>query len=452
MDFWNWLTNYLLNDYLGLNRLNTVQGILNFVCVVISLFVGIFTAYRFIYLVIGFFAKRITYPEAPKDKRYAIVMSARNEDKVIKNTIDAIKKQDYPQELIDIYVVADNCRKDDKTAEIARSLGCHVYERNEPSKARKGWGLEFLFNHIKEEVGISYYDGYIILDADNVIANDFMSKMNNCYQTGKFDVISCYRCPKNFGDNIITSSYGFNFFRNILSSSRPRMVIGSYTGGTASGYLISSEILKDGWKWHRIVEDTEFTVKEMANNRRFGYTDEAICYDEQPTSFRIQMRQRFRWNKGTLAVWVLDSGKLYASFFKKPTWTKYDILWDLFPYSLITFVLGLTYNIISLVLASSGGASYDWSNFIAYTVNTILGISVAAWFAGLLGLIKEWKYIHCSLPKALLYLLVWPWYDLISIPISLISLFFKVTWKEIPHNDARNIEILNQEADSKLKD
>lgn len=449
MEFWDWLVNYLLNDYLGLNKLNTAQGVLNFVCVILTLIIGIFTAYRFVYILIGFIGKKISYPEAPKNKRYAFIISAKNEELVIRNTIESTKRQDYPSELIDIWLVADNCKEDDKTAEIARELGVHVFERHDMSKARKGWGLEFLFDHIKEEVGIEYYDAYLMLDADNVVDYQFVSKMNDAFQTGRFDVVTGYRCPKNFQDNIITSAYGFNFYRITMSNHRPRMILKSLTSGTGSGYLVSSKLLKDGWHWHRLVEDMEFVITNIANNNRLGYTDQAICYDEQPTNFWIQMRQRFRWNKGSLIVWLLDSGKLIKSFFKKPTWAKYDIYWDIFPYPLITFLIGLVYNVTSLILGLTGGAAYDWSNFLAYTLTTILGICVAAWFAGILICIKEWKNIHCSLPKAILYTLVWPWYDLISIPISIISLFFKVKWKQIPHKDSRTIEAIEEEMKQK---
>jgi len=453
MGFWDWVYNYFVNDYLGLNKLHTVQGILNFVCVILTLIIGICTVYRFIYILIGFFGKRVGYPEAPKDKRYAFVIAAKNEEKVIKNTIDSIRKQNYPKELIDIYLIADNCDEKDKTAEIARSLGCTVYERHDLSKARKGWGLELAFDNIDKAVGLAYYDGYIMIDADNVVDPEFTSKMNDAYQTGKFDVITGYRCPKNFSDNLISASYGINFYRITLSNHRPRMKVHSYTGGTGSGYLMSSKILIEngGWHWHRILEDVEFVITNISDGKRLGYTDEAICYDEQPTSLFIQLRQRLRWNKGALVVWWCDSWKLVRSFFKKPTWTKYDIFWDVFPYSLFIFVIGFIYNVVSLSLGIAGGADYNWGSFLAYTLNTILGIAIAAWVAGVLVVIKEWKYIHCSLPKALFYTLLWPLYDLISIPISIVSLFMKVKWKQIPHNDQRDIETIIKEQEEKNK-
>ena len=46
---------------------------------------------------------------AKKNHRYAVVVSARNESTVICDLIHSIKVQNYPTELIDVFVIADNC-------------------------------------------------------------------------------------------------------------------------------------------------------------------------------------------------------------------------------------------------------------------------------------------------------------------------------------------------------
>src|SRR5574344_919374 len=125
MEFWNWIVNYVKNS-LGLNLIENnpanAQGWFNLIFSCLSLLIGVLVFYRTIYAILGIFGKSRKYTAKPMDKRYAFVLSARNEEKVIGNLIDSIHKQTYPQNLIDIYVVADNC--DDKTAEVARSLGC----------------------------------------------------------------------------------------------------------------------------------------------------------------------------------------------------------------------------------------------------------------------------------------------------------------------------------------
>ena len=82
--------------------------------------------YRDLYKVIGFFSTR-KFKETPNKHKYAILIPARNEEKVIGNLIDSIRANDYPQELITIFVVADNCT--DGTARVAREKGAVCYER-----------------------------------------------------------------------------------------------------------------------------------------------------------------------------------------------------------------------------------------------------------------------------------------------------------------------------------
>ena len=96
---------------------------------------SIFVAYRVIYFIVGIFWTRK-------------FIAARNEEKVIGNLIDSINKQDYPKELLTIFVVADNCT--DKTASIARDKGCVCYERFDNVHKTKGYYLEYLFKNIEK--------------------------------------------------------------------------------------------------------------------------------------------------------------------------------------------------------------------------------------------------------------------------------------------------------------
>ena len=94
----------LIHDYfIKSNPVDTV-------CTVLIALFGIFTCYKFLYIVIGFFCKGKRFPETDERFKYAYVIAARNEEKVIENLIDSIFKQTYPRELMTVFVVADNCR------------------------------------------------------------------------------------------------------------------------------------------------------------------------------------------------------------------------------------------------------------------------------------------------------------------------------------------------------
>ena len=81
--------------------------------------------YQVLYIPISWWKKpKAHQPE--KLHRYAVLVAARNEEIVIGNLIESLRQQDYPSELVDIYVMADNCT--DHTAEAARKAGASPLE------------------------------------------------------------------------------------------------------------------------------------------------------------------------------------------------------------------------------------------------------------------------------------------------------------------------------------
>lgn len=165
------------------------------------------------------------------------------ENAVIGNLIKSIKAQNYPSELIDVVVVADNCT--DNTAEIARSCGAIVYERFNKVLVGKGYALDYAFNKIKEDEGdYTAYDGYFIFDADNVIDRNYVREMNKTFDQG-YRVVTSYRNSKNFDTNWITSGYSLWFCREAKYLNNPRMILKTSCAVSGTGFLTSSEIINE---------------------------------------------------------------------------------------------------------------------------------------------------------------------------------------------------------------
>ena len=107
---------------------------------VIRWVISIFAIHSTLYWIIGFFFTRKFKP-AEKLHKYAICVAARNEEAVIGNLLDSIKAQDYPSELLTVFVVADNC--DDATAKVAREKGAICYERfNDTDRTKESFILD----------------------------------------------------------------------------------------------------------------------------------------------------------------------------------------------------------------------------------------------------------------------------------------------------------------------
>ena len=160
-------------------------------------------AYQMFYVIVALIGdyrdkKKSKVPFCGKQHRFGVVISARNESSVIGQLVDTLKMQKYPKELLEVFVVADNCT--DNTAEIAKEHGAIVYRRFNKEKVGKGYALDYAFHKIAAEYGESYFDGYFVFDADNLLDEHYVEEMNKVFDSG-YRVVTSYRNSKNFGTN-----------------------------------------------------------------------------------------------------------------------------------------------------------------------------------------------------------------------------------------------------------
>mgnify|MGYP002578746126 CR=1 FL=1 len=280
----------------------------------IGALLGAMSCYYTVYAIVGLFATRHFAP-AKRRHRYAIVIAARNEEAVIGRLLESIRLQDYPSELLTVFVVADNCT--DGTAQAARSGGAVCYERCDPDHRTKGYALEYLFSCIARDYGTDAFEGYFVFDADNLLNRDYVSRMNEAFDAGERIVTSC-RASKNFGNNWISASYALHWLRTVRMEHRARSVFGLATRIQGTGFLFASELVKNGWHYTSLTEDRAFTADAVAAGYPISYCDAAVFYDEQPVSLRIALRQRIRWAKGHLQAFGLAAVEACVHVARRP--------------------------------------------------------------------------------------------------------------------------------------
>ena len=398
--------------------------------------------YQLVYLVIGVIRRNHwTQSQDAKINRYAAVISARNEAGVIAELIHSLKEQRYPQDCLDIYVVADNCT--DNTAEVSRQAGAIVYERFNQNKKGKGYALDFLFRTLHHE-GRDKYDGYMIFDADNLVDPNFTAEMNKVFDSGNYGAITCYRNSRNFGDNWISSGYAIWFLREARFLNFPRMLLGTNCHVSGTGFLINADVIREngGWPFHLLTEDIEFSVSCALKGRRIGYCDKAVIYDEQPTTFRQSWDQRLRWSKGFYQVNANYSAALTRGFLRKPTrqsWSCYDMFMTVAPGMLLTLVT-LAFNLV-VCLACWGQPVYITNKILAvsgsFACSTVVNFYLGLLLFGALTVLSEWKQIQIPTYKKILYVFTFPIFMFTYVPISLAALVRKVEWKPIYHTGSQ---------------
>lgn len=239
-------------------------------------------SYQFAYILVPYLKKE--KPHKPAElHRYAVLISARNEELVIGNLLDSISAQDYPSSLVRVFVVADNCT--DKTAKVARAHGAIVYERFNDKLVGKGYALEYLLDRIGEEYG-DVFDAYMVFDADNLLSEDYISRMNETFSDG-YRIITSYRNSKNYGDNWISAGYALWFLREAKYLNNARYLLGTSCAVSGTGFMFSREILKScgGWPFHLLVEDIEFTIHNVVSGEKVGYCQRLFCMTSSRRSF-----------------------------------------------------------------------------------------------------------------------------------------------------------------------
>ncbi|MFW5976513.1 MAG: glycosyltransferase family 2 protein [Bacillota bacterium] len=261
-----------------------------------------YTIYFLFFVIIGLFTSKNKNEKKPQN-RFAIVVPAHNEEKVISKLLNNIKNLDYPDNLYDIFVIADNCK--DKTAEIARKHKVNVLERFNSQKKGKGYALKYAFHHLgflNQNNSENEYDAVTVFDADNLVKENFLKAMNTRLMNGE-QIIQAYIDSKNASDNWVTGTFSMMFWINDRYNLLSRYNIGLSAVLMGTGMCISVDTLRQiGWDTVTLTEDLEYSIQALGNGIKTTFARETEIYDEKPTSFMASCRQRLRWARGQLSV------------------------------------------------------------------------------------------------------------------------------------------------------
>ena len=398
-------------------------------------------AYQFVFVLIAYLTKRPKF-EAKKINKIAVLIAARNEENVIGGLISSLKAQDYPKEALEVFVIADNCT--DKTAEAARAAGAIAYERFNKVEVGKGYAVDFLLKRIAEEYGDSFFDAYLIFDADNLVEPDFVTEINKTFSQG-YDCVTSYRNSKNYGDNWLSAGQGMCFMRDLILLNRARMKIGGCCFVAGTGFMFSSALCRSfggGWPFHTLTEDGEFTTYNAIKGNKMGYCDTARFYDDQPTKFTQSWNQRLRWCKGYLQIIKGYYSKLIPGIFSRRFLSCFDMAMCMAP-AYILPLLTIFANLIGVPI-SIFAAGVPWQQVAISLGVGASGAYLALFLFGFLLTISEWKQIRASAFKKLLYMFTFPVYMFTFIPIAFVALLKRdVKWTPIVHENKVTMEDLN---------
>ena len=354
--------------------MQVLQVIMEGCLVVGGVWLTVMLIYQLYLTVFGFKRDTRDYQEHEPESRFLVLVPAHNEEKVIGDMIRNLQAMDYPAELYDFYIIADNCT--DSTAEVARSLGAHVlvHEKDGPDAPT---GKPIALKAALEALGdyAARYDLLMIFDADNLMDTNMFREVNSQFlDKGRPDLIQCYLGAKNKSGAVAWFYYtSYTVTNRFFQLAKHRLGLNCSVGGT--GYAITTSYLKErgGWTTASLTEDIEIQVEATLDGRRILWNHNTRVYDEKPTSFRASVRQKTRWAQGHWFVALRNTGKLFRQLFTGKLRFGEFVSVFLYMYSLSTYLVTIVMLLCTLLLMLPG---FNYAAQNTSALSQVLGVLI----------------------------------------------------------------------------
>lgn len=254
------------------------------------LFVAGSVFYVSLFAIISLFPTRSSSKKINKESRrtrFLVLFPAYKEDRVIINSLNKFVEQDYPRDCYDVAVIADHMQDD--TIAVLSNLPIKVLVPHF-DKSSKAKALQYAIGNIGSD-----YDYVVILDADNVVENKFLTQLNQKLSVKQYTAIQCHRCAKN-KDNEIAVLDGVSEEINNSIFRKAHNAIGLSSALIGSGMCIKYNWFADNVNLLTTAgEDRELEALLLRQGKYIKYEEFIYVYDEKVSNQDNFQRQRLRW-------------------------------------------------------------------------------------------------------------------------------------------------------------
>jgi cellulose synthase/poly-beta-1,6-N-acetylglucosamine synthase-like glycosyltransferase len=228
----------------------------------------------------------------------SIVVPARNEARVIAQTIRTLTALDYPADRFDITIVDDGST--DATPEIVAAMAaadprirCFRVPEGEAGRG-KAAALNGVFPELRHELVAIY-------DADNRpeppslrrLVAEMVQTPQLAAAVGKFRTLNRDR-------TLLTRFISIEglAFQWIVQAGRCALLGVTTLPGT--NFVIRRSVLDEvgGWDSEALTEDAELSIRIYETGRRIRFVPHAVTWEQEPETLGIWFRQRRRWARG----------------------------------------------------------------------------------------------------------------------------------------------------------
>lgn len=254
-----------------------------------------------------------------KKSRLAVLVPARNESSVIRALLNSLVNQTYDPNFFDTFVIVQS--PDDPTCQIASEYQ-NTYLKVVRDQTCKGDALDGCLRDLLKEAN-EKYDGYIVVDADNVVTKNFVEEMNNALASGR-QIILGKREVKNWQmkdkkyRSWATNCNGmiYTILDKMGNVFRSKHGISCTMCGT--GVMVRSDVIEQlgGWPYRTQTEDLEMTVDALLKDWTSLYYEHAVTYTEEALTLKESNQRRVRWLRGYMQIMFKYRRAVFAKMFE----------------------------------------------------------------------------------------------------------------------------------------
>lgn len=270
----------------------------NFIQIILLTLLGLATLYILLFSIASLFYKQKQYVDNGNLKKIAVLIPGYKEDEVIVEVASSALQQDYPAHLYDVVIIADSFQKE--TISELKTLPIKVIEVSF-DKSTKSKALNKAMATLDRD-----YDIAVVLDADNLMANDFLKKINAAFEHG-FIAVQGHRTAKNTNNSwavldAISEEINNNIFR------KGHRVLGLSSAIIGSGMAFKYAYFKSLMATVTAVGgfDKEIELKMLKEGHKIVYLNDAVVFDEKIQKSEVFGNQRRRWLSAQLHYFRKD--------------------------------------------------------------------------------------------------------------------------------------------------
>ncbi len=261
--------------------------ILDLIQLLIYIYLSTTVAFLFVFAVASLFPYNPVIKQTDYHSKIAVMIPAYKEDGVIVHVVKDALKQEYPKDKFDVVVIADDFES--STLAKLEQLDIILFENNFKIST-KSRALNYALEHLSDE-----YEIACILDADNIMASDFLKQINQSIAAG-YKAVQGHRVAKNLNTSFsildaVSEEINNNIFR------KAQRVMGSSSTLIGSAMAFDFQMFKEMMAQVEVVGgfDKEIEMRLYSNGLKVEYLPKAFVYDVKVQNARVFSQQRRRW-------------------------------------------------------------------------------------------------------------------------------------------------------------